>query len=260
MRKITFVNSSNGLSAEFSTDTPAMFLESFDGCSCGTTDIVYKPYDYDGQHFVGGSLNPRTVQFMVNFRGESAAAYSRSEALKKWDMIQRTFAPGSAGTLTWTDGTVSRFINVRCTELPVPKEILPFLFSASFSVVADKPLWLDSTENVLTFDNPAAGLQINNDCGIPVPVIIEVTAGADLLVAYNHTTGKGVGFGQTVTGDFVIDCGECTVRNSSGGLCSHLISVDSEYWELVPGVNRVSVLGTPQFAKIRWRKAYAGVY
>ncbi len=260
MRKITFSNSTNGLSAEFSTDTPMMFLESFDGCSCGTTDIVYKPYDYDGQRFVGGSLDPRTIQFTVNFGGVSGSEYSRAEALKKWEKLQQTFAPGSAGTLTWTDGNASRFIKVRCTELPLPKEILPFLFSASFSVTADKPLWLDSAENVLTFDNPAVGMEINNDCGIAVPVIIEVGAGAGILIAYNHTSGKGVGFGQTVSGDSVIDCGECTVRDSSGELCSHLISVDSEYWELLPGTNRVSVIGDPQYAVIKWRRAYLGVY
>lgn len=49
MKKITFTNEVNGLSAAFSTDTPLMFPESFDGCSCGSEAITYRPLEYNGQ-------------------------------------------------------------------------------------------------------------------------------------------------------------------------------------------------------------------
>ncbi len=259
MRKIKFENKTNGLSAEFSTDTPMMFLESFDGCSCGTTDIVYKPFDLDGQYFISGSLNPRTIPFVVNFGGKDERGYSRRIALGKWEKLQAVFAPGSSGVLTWTDGTNSRFIKVRCTELSRPKEILPFLFSASISVTADKPLWLDTVENVVSFSG-ISDIEINNDCGIAVPVQIDISAGAQIILIYNFTVGKGVGLDETAVGNFTIDCGECTVKNSAGELCSHLISVWSDYWYLAPGINRIHAGGQPQYARIRWRRAYAGVY
>ncbi len=260
MRKITFENETNGLSLSFSTDTPMMFLESFDGCSCSASDIVYKPFGYDGQYLVSSTLNPRTIPFTVNFGGRAAGRYSRATALRKWDEIQRVFAPGSAGVLTWTDGINSRFIKARCTELSPPKQILPFLFSASISLVADKPLWLDTIENSAEFPHASGNFSVTNECGTPVPVIIDVTAGANTVVIYNFTVGKGISFGGRASEDFVIDCGECTVRNSSGELCSHLISADSEYWSLAPGVNRIAAVGNVQYARIRWRNAYAGVY
>lgn len=260
MRKITFENETNGLSLSFSTDTPMMFLESFDGCSCSTSDIVYKPFGYDGQYLVNSTLNPRTIPFTINFGGKSAGRYSRAIALRKWDEIQRVFAPGSAGVLTWTDGTNSRFIKARCTELSPPKQILPFLFSASISLVADKPLWLDTVENSVVFPHASGDFSITNECGIPVPVIIDVTTGANTMIISNFTVDKAIGFGQTVSGDFIIDCGECTVRDISGELCSHLIRADSEYWSLVPGVNNIAAVGDVRYARIRWRNAYAGVY
>ena len=259
MQKITYTNSVNGLSCTFSNDAPLMYLESIDGCSCGAQDIIAKPLDYDGQRFISSSLNARTVQFTAQFGGILDGRYSRAEAMKRWQEIQRVFIPGQIGVLTWTDGTESRFIECRAAEMPNFSQILPFLFRVSFSMTADYPYWQDSVENIVNYSASTLSAIITNDCGIAVPFIVEATPAADILVIYNRTTDKGIAFANTVSETIYIDTRECTVKTASGEYCNHLLTVDSEFFELVPGDNDIAWLGTPSAATLTWRKAYMAI-
>lgn len=262
MQKITFENETNGLSASFATDTPLMFLESFDGCSCGSNAITYQPINFDGQRLISSNLNARTVQFTVNFGGRRSAApnlgekFSRKEAMKRWDEIQRVFVPGQAGTLTWTNGADSRFIRCRCSEMPKFTEILPYLFKASFSMIADKPLWYDSEENTLTITT--GKFTVENPCGIAVPFTLEVTPSSDVFVLMNTTSSKGIAFSSSLRENFTIDTDECTVTTASGELVNYLLNVNSEFFNILPGTNSFNCVGWGALT-MRWRKAYMGI-
>ncbi|MBE6902628.1 MAG: hypothetical protein E7478_09145 [Ruminococcaceae bacterium] len=259
MQRITYTNSVNGLSCTFSNDTPLMFLESIDGCSCGAQDIVVKPLAFDGQRFLSSSLNARTVQFTAQFGGIADGRYSRVEAMKRWQEIQRVFIPGNMGVLTWTDGTNSRFIECRTAEMPNYSQMLPFLFRVSFSLTADYPYWQDSVENVVSFSAATVSSIVTNDCGIAVPFIIEATPSADIMLIYNRTTDKRIAFSNTISDTIYIDTRECTVKTASGDYCNHLLTVDSEFFKLIPGDNDIAWLGVPTAATLKWRKAYMAI-
>lgn len=259
MRKITFENLDNGLSCEFSSETPLMLLESFDGCSCGSDDIVYKPINFDGQRFISSNLSARTVQFTANFGGKTDDRYSRKAALSRWQEIQKVFIPGKHGRLTWTDGANERYIDCRVESTPLPEEMLPFLFRIKFQLTADKPLWFETTENVVELASGSLTATIDNDCGIAVPFVVEADSGANIFTMISATTGAKLGFINNSGQSFTIDTAECTVKNASGELCNNLLSVDSEFFDIVPGVNRLNFAGSAG-VRIRWRRAYMGVF
>lgn len=259
MAKVTYTNAVNGLSCTFSSDDPMMLLESIDGCSCGCDAITYRPLNLDGQRFVSSTLTARTVVLNVNFGGKAGGKYSRKEAMKRWEEIQRVFVPGNMGTLTWTDGTESRFIKCRTSETPKPSELLrnKSLFCASFSLTADNPLWFDSVENIVPLDN--VGVTIENPCGIEVPFIAEVSAGVDAFAMARLEDGAGIALANRINEDFTIDTAACTVTTASGELVNNQLSVNSSFFGILPGTNRFAVasFGT---VTIKWRKAYMGIF
>lgn len=257
MRKITFENEINGLSCEFSTDTPLMFLESFDGCSCGSDAIVYKPIEYDGQRFISSNLTARTVQFTANFGGKSGGRYSRESALSRWQEIQKVFVPGQIGKLTWTDGENSRFIKCRTNETPMPTEMMPYLFRAGFSLTADSPIWFDTVENVVDFGS-GGSVTIENNCGLAVPFILEAE-GADIFALASVAANARLQFAMSAGGSLIIDTAECTVKNASGEYVNNLLTVNSEFFNIMPGANKINYAGADGVI-IRWRKGYMGVY
>lgn len=259
MRAVTFSNPQNGLSATFSTDTPMMFLENFNGNSCGAEAITQKPLEFDGQRLILTSLNARTIEFAINFGGIENGRYSHSAALEKWDLIQKLFVPGVVGTLTWTDGKVSRFIKCRTVETPDCTQILPFLYRAEFQLIADLPLWYDTVEQVVTLSSGYT-VDIQNDCGIAVPFLVEssVSAGAAFSMA-NSAADTGLAFTAAESVSFTIDTAECTVTDSSGEFINYLLSPQSEFFKLIPGNNRINFAGAGASTKIKWRKAFMGV-
>lgn len=256
MTKATYTNAVNGLSCTFSADNPMMFLESIDGCSCGSEAITYRPLNLNGQRFVSSTLTARTVQLTVNFGGISEGKYSRSEAMKRWEEIQRVFVPGDMGTLTWTNGTESRFIKCRTSETPKPSELLPYLFRASFSLTADDPLWFDSVENVVELTN---GVTIENPCGIEVPFIAEVSTSVSAFSMARTSDGAGIALANRINEPFTIDTAKCTVTTASGELVNNQLSVNSQFFGILPGINRFAVASFGSVT-LKWRKAYMGIF
>lgn len=257
MTKVTYANEINGLSCTFSTDTPLMFPEDIDGCSCGCDAITYRPLNLNGQRFVSSTLTARTVVLTVNFGGISGGKYSRKEAFKRWEEIQRVFVPGNMGTLTWTNGTESRFIKCRTAETPKPSELLPYLFRAAFSLTADYPMWFDSVENVAQLST--GGVTIENPCGLEVPFIAEVSAASDVFVMVRMSDGAGIGLANRINEDFTIDTAACTVTTASGELVNNQLNVNSQFFGILPGTNRFNVAGHG-VVTLKWRKAYMGIF
>lgn len=263
MRKLTYTNSVNGLSAEFSSEDPLMHLdlENFDGSSAGASAVTYRPVEFDGQRTVSANLSARTIILPVEFTAKSAGKYSRRGALAVWSKLMQVFVPLHDGILTWTDGTNSRRIKCRTAEVPKLTEKLPYLFAASFSLVADYPYWEDISEHSVAVTAGTA-VTINNACGLSVPLCIDVPAGGSAPLIFSRTAGYGIAFNTAPTKKCVVDTKECTVTLSDGTLANHLLAVDSEYFRLLPGDNVIQVLGVgtgSDTAVIRWRDLYMGV-
>ena len=256
MYTLKYTNEENGLSATFSTSDPMNFIESFDGSSLGSTAVVYKPIEYDGQKFISANLNARTLRLCVNIGGKADGKYSRSAAVANRQNLQRIFVPGQYGKLEYTSGSGSRFIRCRLSEAPDYTEIMPFLFRAEMNLVADIPLWFDAEENVVPLSS-GNSLVIDNDCGLAVPFILEV-GHADVFAMYSTQAGAGIAF-YTIGEGFTINTADCTVISASGELCNNLLSVSSEFFYLVPGKNNLTFSGSSRDVVLKWRKAYTGI-
>lgn len=261
MRKITYTNSVNGLSAEFSSDSPLMHLDlkSFDGSSVGAASITYKPVEFDGQRTISTSLSARTISLPVEFTARENNTYSRKSALAVRDKLLRVFAPMDDGWLVWTDGTNSRRIKCRTAETPQFTEHLPFLFSATFSLVADYPYWESTEEHRIELSSGYHS--VTNSCGLAVPVCIDVPSGGSQPAVLLRSTGAGIGFAIAPEQDCIVDTRECTVTYADGSYASHLLTANSEYFKLPPGENEIVALDIGSGgAALRWRDLYMGVY
>ena len=259
MRKVTYTNLVNNLSAEFSSEDPLMHLDlkGFDGASVGARTVTYRPVGLDGQKLVSAHLNARTITLPVEFAARENGRYSRQGALAVWESLLRVFVPLHEGRLTWTDGTRSRRINCRLAETPQLTQRLPFLFGATFSLVADYPYWEDCTEQTASLSTGET--QINNTCGIAVPFCVELPAGGQPAIV-SATAGKGIGFAAAPPQACTVDMRECTVTLADGTNANNLLTVNSEFFTLAPGVNTIRALdlGTGGTA-LRWRALYMGV-
>lgn len=263
MRKITYTNSSNGLSAEFSSDDPLMHLDlkNFNGSSVGAAAITYKPVEFDGQKTISTSLSARTISLPVEFTARENNSYSRKSAFAVRDKLLRVFAPLDEGWLVWTDGTESRRIKCRTAETPQFTEHLPFLFSATFSLIADYPYWESTKEHSIELSSGYHTVTVTNSCGLAVPVCIDVPSGGSQPAILLKNTGAGIGFEIAPEQDCTVDTRECTVTYADGTFASHLLTTNSEYFKLLPGENYISALdiGGSGGAVLRWRDLYLGV-
>lgn len=265
MKKLTYTNLVNGLSAEFSSDSKTMHLvlDQFDGSSVGASAITYKPVELDGQKIISTTLNARTINVPVEFTAISDGKYSRSGALEIWEKLLRVFVPLHEGWLVWSDGSKSRRIKCRTAETPKLTQILPYLFSASFSLVADYPYWESTEEHSVSVAASATAVTINNACGLAVPLCIDVPAGGPQPLIYNRTAGCGVSFAIAPDQACTVDTRECAVTLADGSYANNLLTVDSEFFWLKPGENVFQILGVGSggdTAAIRWRDLYMGVY
>lgn len=236
-----------------------MLLESVDGVSCGSSAIAYKPIDFDGQRLISTSLDSRNIPLVINFGGKKDNRWSRANAIERFNEIQRVLIPGQTGTLTWTDGTNSRFIKCRVDSTSAPAQILPFLFRMKINFVADRPLWYDSAESVVALASGQSSITIENNSGIAVPFIMEVGSGTSVFAVASVAAGTGLALVQSIGESFTIDTDNCTVISASGFLVNNQLTIDSEFFRIMPGTNVLNFAGGGDVT-IRWRKAFMGVY
>ena len=264
MRKVTYTNLVNGLSAEFSSESKTMHLDlkNFDGCSAGATSITYTPVEFDGQRTISTNLTARTIILPIQISGEKDGKYSRAAALERWENILRVFSPLHEGWLVWSDGVNSRRIKCRLSETPQISEVLPFLFGATFSLVADFPYWEDCNENKVEVEASASTVTINNSCGLAVPLCVDINDPGSQPLIYSRTLDERISFAIAPSGACTVDTRECTVTLADGTLANNLLTVDSTFFRLSPGANEIQVLGVGSGsnpATIRWRNLYMGV-
>lgn len=254
----------NGLSAEFSSESSLMHLNlrEFDGSSVGAITVNYTPVEFDGQKTISANLAPRSIIVPVEFSAIENGKRSRSGALAVWEHLLKVFVPLHEGWLVWSDGTNSWRIKCRTAETPKLTQILPFLFSAQFTLVADYPYWESVEEHRVEVVSSATAVTISNTCGLEVPFCIDVAGSDNQPFIYSRTADKGIVFAISPGTSCVVDTRECTVTLSDGTLANHLLTVQSEFFGLLPGDNEIQVLSAAtevSSAVIRWRDLYMGV-
>lgn len=264
IRKLTYTNSVNGLSAEFSSESSTMHLKlsEFDGSSVGAVTVNYTPVEFDGQKTISANLAPRSIIVPVEFSALENGKRSRAGALAVWERLLKVFVPLHEGWLVWTDGTNSRRIRCRTAETPKLTQILPFLFSAQFTLVADYPYWESVEEHSVEVVSSAESVTVTNSCGLEVPFCVDVDGSDNLPLIYSMTAEKGIAFAISPGASCVVDTKECTVTLADGSFANHLLTVQSEFFRLLPGKNVLKVLSAAtggSSAVIRWRDLYLGV-
>lgn len=266
IRKVTYTNLVNGLSAEFSSESSTMHLDlkQFDGSGVGASAVVYSPVEYDGQKTISTNLAARTIVLPVEFTAVSGGKYSRAGALAVWEQLLKVFVPLHEGWLVWTDGTNSRRIRCRTVETPKITQVLPFLFSASFTLVADYPYWEDCLEQSKTILASVTAVEVENTCGLAVPFCVDIPGGASSQpLIFSKTAEKGLGFAISPESACTVDMKECTVTLADGTLANHLLSAESEFFNLLPGKNSIIMMsvasGDSDHVTLRWRNLYMGV-
>ena len=67
IRKVTYTKSANGLSAEFSSESPTMHLDlkQFDGAGVSASAVTYKPVELGRQKTISTALSARSVTLPV---------------------------------------------------------------------------------------------------------------------------------------------------------------------------------------------------
>lgn len=264
IRKVTYTNLVNGLSAEFSSESSTMHLKlsEFDGSSVGAVTVNYTPVEFDGQKTVSANLAPRSIIVPVEFSAVVDGKRSRAGALAVWEHLLKVFVPLHEGWLVWTDGVSSRRIRCRTAETPKLTQILPFLFSAQFTLIADYPYWESVEEHRVEVVSSANNVTVTNSCGLAVPFCVDVAGSDNKPLILNKAAGKGISFAISPGTSCVVDMRECTVTLADGTLANHLLSVQSEFFNLMPGDNELIVLSVATGASsavIRWRDLYLGV-
>ncbi len=265
MRKITYLNSVNGLSMSFSSTDALTHLDALDGSSCGSRRITYAPFGLDGQRLISANLDARMITASVSFTDIRDGKYSREAALLKWRELLRVFVPGNKGVLIWTDGTNSRQITCETAETPNYTERLPWLFGAELTLIADSPYWYDTAVNTLDLDGTYTVYTLDNDCGLPVPFKVTVTARGAQPFIYSNTLDKGIVFAGSIdsAAGCTVDTESCTVTLFDGSLANHLLTPTSEFFWLMPGENKLQLLpgvgSSAGTAALTWRRAYMGV-
>lgn len=263
MQKLTYENYSNGLSASFSTDSPQTLLTSFDGNSVGSTPIVYKPAEFDGDRFISANLDARTIAFTAEWYGVKDGRYSIKKSYEEWEQLQRVFVPGNMGKLTWTNGSASRFIECRTSELPNFTRTAGCKLSAEFKLVADYPYWQDAAEHTFNFLEleQFEHVMINNGCGIAVPFVFRCGGGIPFVIDYTAGAMIALDIPGGATGTFEVDTQRCVVTND-GEYCNQYLIPNSQFFKLVPGNNEITIAGwdySGTLCEMKWHDHYLGV-
>lgn len=265
MQKITFANGVNGLSATFSTDTPARLLVDFDGSSAACTAITYKPADFDGERFISSNMDAKTITFTANWYGISGGKFSISAAKAFADELRRVFVPGQVGTLTWTDGAKTRVIDCRTSEFPIIKNVFGCCFAAEFKLIADYPYWQGETHSY-AFEGvyPASrSINLTNACGIAVPFVFTSTHPYIALAAYSTNGGVIRLTEGNFSGSLMVDTRKCLVT-LNGERANHYLSPQSTFFKFPPGdfeLRLLNVSGQSQInagTTLTWRDHYIG--
>ncbi len=226
---------------------------------------------------------PMNIDFLI-YGGTMAEIYKKKAEVSK---ILNPLA--GECVLTYTNDHLSRSITAYITRMPAPTTRYGLAEAYSVELIAYNPFWYDVAENGLLLGDFTGGLRfplrfmgngvrfankgaaanivINGDIPSPIRAEFKNTAVNPTLTL--ETTGEHI---EVITS---IEDGEkltvhteygnkTVIKTDSTGIetsAYHLISIDSKFFSLQPGANRLSFegdAGTPE-VYIYWRNYFMGV-
>ena len=269
MKKIRYENYANGEIINIYSDRGDIRLENFDGGTCESEAITYRPIDFDGDIFISSTLKPRTITATVKIIGISGGRYNRKAAMRGYNNLLRAFTVGDNGKLTYYNNGDEYEIECRLASVPPYEDVNQFVLSVDIVLIADKPVWYDTIENRVDITTSEVK-HIWVDSAIPVPFklyvkglnaepwLLSATAKAHLCVF------RGL---ENAQQHFLIDTDKCTCMlydnddDDTGELANQYLDEETEFFYLMPGDNMIFFANwTKDFTVyLTYRDGYLGV-
>lgn len=185
------------------------------------------------------------------------------------DMMKRAFMPNRFGLLV--DNRANGGRQIRCRPLTKPAFSTRQQGARNFDIefVADKPMWESTTETKLDLGRVMGGFgfplrlptkmgtyykdgYIDNPTGDDIYPIVEIYTTSEYVAVTNVTTGKKAQINQPIGVDQKMIIDMYNTRATLWQLdsdndwqqisnVSNWLSGDSEYWALVPGMNKITL-------------------
>lgn len=282
MEKIIFTNS-QGQSIEFGSSKPYI-LQFLSGVGGIETELYMEKSPFqDGSTYLDTGLNPRVISLEAAIIGEDDA-----DLYNKRHRLLNILNPKlGKGKLTYSYAGGKKEIECTIDAPPVfPKGIenkgLAFQ-KTMFSIICPSPFWEDVFEESqemsawigglkfpfklpMTFSKEGSTVAINNKGDVDTPVYIEFYGPASNPKITNLTTGEFICIKRDLLEDEILKIstlfGNKYARIEDTN-AFHYIDLDSTFWQLVPGENKIKYsaeTGEEQAkVKIAYRNRYLGV-
>ncbi|MDL2273975.1 phage tail family protein [Oscillospiraceae bacterium OttesenSCG-928-G22] len=276
--------SENGFTARFHPNTPFLLHGITD--TLGAEAQIVKAPGQDGATTYAVSLGQPVINLVGSLRASGATF---DEKRKHFDRLQdelsRAFLPNRFGLLI--DERPGGYRQIRCRPIAKPSfgARIGNMCSVDIEFLADMPHWTTVDETLLTLGMEVGGFRfplrlptrmgtytktgiLKNGTGENIWPVIEIFSASEYVSVKNLTTGKKTEINRPIAAHqkMVIDTYNTRAvvwqMDEQGDWAevedvSNWLTLDSEYWPLVPGRNEVQVsnevMGQDVVTVIRYR-------
>lgn len=277
----------NSLGNSITIDYTSNYLiDSYDGLTASEIiPITTSGYRQNGATYITSNLGIRIIN--LNFSVIAESALGMYEARRN---VASIFNPLlGEGTLTYTNDFISKSIKVIVSAAPTPMERYSTIQYYTVELTANNPLWFDNAESALKLGGFTGGLsfpyqfessgvtyaQKGDIANITIIGDVPSPIRAEFKNASINPTLELVNTGEFIKVETSIDEGESLIINTEYGKKTvnkvntdnslesafHLISLNSKFFSLQKGVNKLSFngdAGTPE-VYIYYRNYFIGV-
>lgn len=267
-RKLYFTNA-RGESVLFDGSTPPLLLSKLEGVGGAPAEIqmLRAPYQ-DGSTFIDAVLGPRylDVEGMI-------WSVRPDEVMDRRQKLVRVLNPKlGPGRLRLEIGGTVREIDAIVESSPVfPDRGAAPIQRFAVSFVCPDPAWRDPKEEIWTLAGFVGGfsfplsfplsfgmvgqtLDIINRGDLDTPVFIRIIGPLRNPVLENKTTGERITITRELAAGEVLEINTAfgqksvTIIDAAGNRSNgfHYVAPDSVFWQMVPGVNRISYAATEE--------------
>ncbi len=289
MKEIAYTTP-NGYTVSFCEKFPFRFIEITDTFS-GNFISSKAPFQ-DGQTTQAVNLSVGTINFIGGIMAFGSNKKSAVDLLEEYiDLMNYVFNPKIEGTLIYNNGVVSKQIKCRPIAKPTFLDKYKNYVKIDVEFISDNPRWESATEYItgvgFTYKNlrfpltlPSSTgfifneMKVNNIIKYNIYPVIEIFSTTSLIKIENENTGKKVEINRSIEENqkMVIDMSrkkaEIYEKNNNGVYefkynVTNWLTLDSEWIELIPGENIISVNKTitenSPISIIKYRIPYMGV-
>jgi len=283
MEKFTYKNAlGNTITIDYSGN---YVIDSYDGLTASEIiPITSSGYKQNGATYISTNLGIRIIN--ITFGVIASDTFDMYAARRN---VVSVFNPLlGEGTLTYTNDFISKSIRVAVTAAPTPAAKYGTIQYYTVELTANNPLWFDNAESAVKLGDFTGGLsfplQFEGDGviyaqkGDIANITIEGDVPSPIRAEFKNTSVNPklelINTGEFIKVETSIDEGESLIINTEYGnktvkkvtessveSAFHLISLNSTFFSLPKGLNKLSFsgdAGTPE-VYIYYRNYYVGV-